>query len=257
MILAKRVAIVLAVLAVAVPASVGAGIFANCGICGLNFGFGISCNCRPCMGCHMPPPACACPAPAPMLPAPVSMRPIVQTQYRQEQFVTYRDVPRTQVRREAFVEQVPVTVMMSQTRYRDVAFQVTERVAEAHTRMVPVQHVNYVPSCSRPVSVGCSGAGPILGTSYAPPPASPAFAGAIPQAVPTAVTPISPSASLPTLPPIIISPYGQGPAVPAYPDIPATDNWETIRPRTPSRPTSGSSLFRPAPSAATVWQSSF
>jgi hypothetical protein len=252
MVPAKRVAVVLAVLAVAVPATVGAGIFAHCGICGLNFGFGLGCGCGPCGMCHMPRPACVCPAP--VLPAPVSMVPVTQTHFRQEQFVTYRDVPRTEIRREAFVEQVPVTVMVSQTRFRDVAYQVTQRVAETHSRMVPVQTVNYAPGCSAPVSAACSGPA-VIGTAFAPSPA--AYAETIPYAVPTAVTPLTPSAGIPTLPPITVSPYGTSPVVPAYPDGPATDSWETIRPRTPSHPTSGNSLFRPAPSAATVWQSSF
>ena len=76
-----------------------------------------------------------------------TLRPVVQTQYRQEQYLTYRDVPTVQVRREAYVENVPVTTyqqvtetvyvpqqvtkvvpqttLQAQTRYRDVAYSST------------------------------------------------------------------------------------------------------------------------------------
>lgn len=256
--LVKRVVVLIGVLSVAVPATSWAclpGLF-----CGMPFGH---CICPPCVTCHLPPPSCVCVVPVvpviPVVPVQTTLRPVVQTQYRQEQVVTYRDVPTIQHRREAFIEQVPVTayervtetvyvpqqvtkmvprtVMQPQTRYRDVAYQVNQRVAETHTRLVPQQTVSYVPEVRQAAS--CAGSfGP---TSYAPPAA--------------------PAAAIPTMPPISVSPSGSHVTVPQYPDIPATNtSWQTIAPRAQSNlapPSPARGVFRPAPSAAAVWQSRF
>ena len=138
------------VVAVVLPASSPAGVYFN-----LGFGFG-------CTGCRRPAMNCVCPPPAPICP-PV---PVLQQSYVPQQFVSYEDVPRIEYRRQAFTEQVPVTtyehvtetvyvpqqvtrtvprtVMTEQTRYRDVAFQTTQRIARTHTRMVP-QTIGFTP----------------------------------------------------------------------------------------------------------------
>lgn len=274
MTLVKRVAVMIGVLSVAVPATSWAclpGLF-----CGMPFGH---CICPPCVTCHLPPPSCICVVPVvpviPVVPVQTTLRPVVQTQYRQEQVVTYRDVPTIQHRREAFIEQVPVTayervtetvyvpqqvtkmvprtVLQPQTRYRDVAYQVNQRVAETQTRLVPQQTVSYVPEVRQAAS--CAGSfGP---TSYIPPAA--------------------PAAAIPTMPPITVSPgrvsenpaftpgrVSENPAytpVPQYPDVPTTNtSWQTIAPRAQSNlapPSPARGAFRPAPSAAAVWQSRF
>lgn len=249
-----------AVVAIVIPATSMAGLFGPCGFCGLPFA---SCFCAPCHVCHLAPAACLCPAPVYQ----TGLRPVVQTQYRQEQVVTYRDVPRTQVRREAFVEQVPVTayeqvtetvyvpqqvtkmvprtVLQAQTRYRDVAYQVTERVAQTETRLVPQATIGYVPQL--PAVAGCNTCG-ATAPSFLP-------AAAVPAAVPSA----SPTTVIPSMPPIRVTPGETHQTVPEYDDV----EWQTIRPRNKSTPVQksppvrGASMFRPAPSAATVWQSRF
>lgn len=265
----RNLLVAAAVVAVVLPATSLAGLFGPCGFCGLSFS---SCFCPPCQMCHHAPAACACPQPVYQ----TGLRPVVQTQYRQEQVVTYRDVPRTEMRREAYVEQVPVTtyeqvtetvyvpqqvtrsvprtVMQPQTRYRDIAYQVTERVAQTETRLVPQQTVGLVPEM-RPVA-GCNTCGA----------ASAAFVPATvtPYPVPATVPAAVPSATIPSMPAIQVSPHGTHQHethqhVPAYDDV----EWQTIRPRNkpapahPTPPVRGASHFRPAPSAATVWQSRF
>jgi hypothetical protein len=169
--------------------------------------------------------------------------------------VTYQDVPRTEIRREAYVEQVPVTtyervtetvyvpqqvtklvprtVMQAQTRYRDVAVQVTDRVARTHMLFTP-----------QPVA-GCGTCG-----------SAPLFA-------PAAIAPSAPAAPaanavIPTMPTIQMTPRDTHTEVPEYDDA----GWQTVRPRRPSSsptrsgpPVRGTSFSRPAPTAATVWQS--
>ena len=78
----------------------------------------------------------------------------------------------------------------------------------------------------------------------------------MPAAAPTIMAPSS--SVIPSMPAISISPYGTPGAVPQYDDV----NWSNVRPRTAPAPSSyapvrGTSLFRPAPSAATVWQARF
>ena len=242
------------VVAVVLPASSPAGVYFN-----LGFGFG-------CTGCHRPAMNCACPPPAPICP------PVLQQGYVPQQVVSYEDVPHIEYRRQTYTEQVPVTtyeqvtetvyvpqqvtravprtVMTEQTRYRDVAFQTTQRVARTHTRMVP-QTIGF-----SPVSPGgCSSCGETsLGLT---PTAVPAYPSVLPASAPTIMAPSN--AAIPSMPAISISPYASPAAVPQYDDV----NWSTVRPRSAPTPSSshapvrGTSLFRPAPSAATVWQSRF
>lgn len=252
------------VVAVVLPASSFAGVYFH-----LGFGFG-------CGGCHRPPMQCACPAPAPICPP---AGPVFQQSYVPQQVVSYQDVPRIEYRRQAYTEQVPVTtyeqvaetvyvpqqvtrtvprtVMTQQTRYRDVAVQTTERVARTHTQMVPQTTIGFSP-VSHPG--GCSSCGETsLGLA---PLGVPQYGSVLPAAAPTIMAPtiMAPSHSaIPSMPAISISPYDTPTAVPQYDDV----NWSTVQPRTapiPGRtgaPIRGTSLFRPAPTAATVWQSRF
>lgn len=73
------------------------------------------------------------------------MRPVMQTTLQPQQVVTYQQVPQIQYQRQAYVEQVPVTVYQPQVRYRDVAVQVNQVVAQTQTQMIPRQTVQYVP----------------------------------------------------------------------------------------------------------------
>lgn len=247
------------VVAVVLPASSFAGAYFH-----LGFGFG-------CTGCRRPPMQCACPAPMPVCPP---AGPVLQQSYVPQQVVSYEDVPRIEYRRQAYTEQVPVTtyeqvaetvyvpqqvtrtvprtVMTQQTHYRDVAFQTTERIARTHTQMVPQTTIGF-----RPVSApgGCSSCGETsLGLA---PTAAPHYHSVLPAAAPTIMAPTQ--SAIPSMPAISISPYDTPHAVPQYDDV----NWSTVQPRiapTPSStgiPARGASMFRPAPTAATVWQSRF
>lgn len=271
------------VVAVVLPASSLAGAYFNlgfglgCGGCGFSLS---SCLCAPCLGCRRPPMGCACPPPAPVCPP---AGPVFQSSYVPQQFVSYEDVPRVEYRRQAFTEQVPVTtyeqvaetvyvpqqvmrtvprtVLTEQTRYRDVAFQTTERIARTHTRMIPRTTIGFAPVRA---PGGCSSCGE---TSFGHAPmASPAYPSVLPTAAPTIMAPSN--AAIPSMPTMSVSPYGvpnaasphgaHG-AVPQYDDV----NWSNVRPRSAPTPSSshapvrGASMFRPAPSAATVWRSRF
>lgn len=111
-------------------------------------------------------------APRPIVAPPVMIAPVcpqVQTSYRQEHYVTYQPVTRTQVRREAVAVTVPVTTqkqvtvdeggyqmvwvpklrtktvaetkLQQQVQYRDVPYQVVENVPRVQTRLVPQRTV--------------------------------------------------------------------------------------------------------------------
>lgn len=252
------------VVAVVLPASSFAGAYFH-----LGFGFG-------CTGCYRPPMQCACPAPAPICPP----APVLRQSYVPQQVVSYEDVPRIEYRRQAYTEQVPVTtyeqvaetvyvpqqvtrtvprtVMTQQTRYHDVAFQTTERIARTHTQMVPQTTIGFRPV---PAPGGCSSCGETsLGLA---PMAAPQYRSVLPAAAaPTIMAPtiVAPAhGGIPSMPAISISPYDAPGAVPQYDDV----HWSNVRPRTAPIPGStgvpvrGASLFRPAPTAATVWQSRF
>src|SRR5690606_7167450 len=69
---------------------------------------------RCCRKCTRPMPECCCPpvvAPVvtPAVVPQTTLQPVVETRYRQESVVTHRDVVETHVRREAYLETVPVT----------------------------------------------------------------------------------------------------------------------------------------------------
>lgn len=114
--------------------------------------------CRTCGQCQQ-----HCPCQATM--------PIVETRYRQIPQVSYQDVVQTQYRQEAFLENVPVTAYRKITvdegsyqriwvpkivakqvpyttqqqriGYRSVPYQVTRRIPQVSTRLVPEQTVRY------------------------------------------------------------------------------------------------------------------
>lgn len=96
----------------------------------------------------LPPTTCCAPA----------LQPMVHTHLRPQQIVTYQDIPRTTIRREAVQVQVPVTtyrqmtvtvpqtVMQQQVQYREIPVQTTERVQQVRTVLVPEQQIRYVQS---------------------------------------------------------------------------------------------------------------
>jgi len=237
--------VVAAVVAIAVvlPASSLAGFYFNvgfglgCGGCGLSLA---SCLCPPCFACHQPRPACVCPQPvAPVLP-PTSCAPSVQIQRQayieQVPVTTYQQVTDTVYVPQQVTRTIPRTVMTQQTRFRDVAVQTMQPMAQP---FAPV------------MSAGCSSCGGSQ-VGFAPTAIS-GYPGVAPT--PTSIAP-GPYA-VPSMPSISVSPYAD-PAVPQYDDV----SWSNVRPRTPTpsrihAPVRGTSLFRPAPSAATVWQSRF
>lgn len=259
--LAKKVIVIVATAAAVLPLTARecrSGIGFNVGVwgpCG-GGGVGLDFSLCPWLFCHQPPPfyggyggygcggsgcggygcggygcgGCGCGTPA-VVPSP-TMAPtsyIPQTQIRREAYVenvpvtTFQPVSRTVYVPQQVTEMVPQTAYQPQLRYRDVAYQTLQPVV-ATPQFVP-QPVSY----AQPLSPSC---------------AAPTMSGAIP-----------------TMPSITVSPYGTTNAVPTYPDAPsANSNWSTIGPRTsatPADPTSyrRSSMFRPAPSAARVQQS--
>lgn len=103
-----------------------------------------------CDHCQQPMAACHC----------VQTRPVVQTQYRQEQVTVYRDVAETQYREERYSETVPQTtyenVTVDEGRYQMVwvSKPVTRQVAktsftqQVKTRTIPVTVMKRVPEVS-------------------------------------------------------------------------------------------------------------
>lgn len=199
------------------------------------------------------------------------LQPMVQTMLQPQQVISYQTVPQIQYQRQTYVENVPVvsyqnvtvdeggyqmvwvprpvqkqvaqTVLQPQVRYRDVAVQVNQQVAQVHTQLVPQQTLSYVPQTvqvgtqytAQPMIGWQPGGVPVMGAypavpvtsalpSYAPVPSS---AGSINRLVP------QPQSTDPT--------PGAG-----------SDHWSTIRQRQGSAaPITTSGL----PSAAAVWQS--
>jgi hypothetical protein len=246
--LAKKVIVIVATAAAVLPLTARecrSGIGFNIGAwgpCG-GGGVGLDFSLCPWLFCHQPPPfyggygcgGCGCGTPA-VVPQP-TIAP--QTSY----------IPQTQIRREAYVENVPVTTFQPVTRTVYVPQQVTEMVPQTayqpQMRYRDVAYQTLQPVVAAPVQ-------------FAPQPVSYAQPVAPSCAAPT--TPTSASA-IPTMPSITVSPYGTTNPVPRYPDTPsASSDWSTIGPRSSSTtadPTSyrRSSMFRPAPSAARVQQS--
>ncbi|MCA9082113.1 MAG: hypothetical protein KDA58_16245 [Planctomycetaceae bacterium] len=149
-------------------------------------------------------PACGCQTPI----VQQQLRPVVETQMRQQQVMTYQDVVKTQIRREQQVVSVPVTTtrqvtvdqggykmvwvpnlvtknvtettVQQQVQVRDVPVQVVERIPQVQTQLVPQRVVRYVPETRVVYGYG---------------PGAVAYAPVIPSATPLAVQPIPQAAS--------------------------------------------------------------
>ena len=232
-----------AVIAVAVvlPTSTVAGIYFN-----LGFGIGCggcgrprpSCLCPPCFRCHSAPSNCVCPPAAPVIP---STTYVPQTEIRRQAYIehvpvtTYEEVTQTVYVPRQVTRTVPRTVMTQQTRYRDVAVQSYRPTLTQFAPAAP--------------AVGCN----TCGENHL---------GFAPSAVPgyPSILPASAPAVIPSMPAITVSPYASPALVPEYDDV----GWRDVYPRSHrashrhSRGSiRGASMFRPAPSAAAVWQSRF
>lgn len=241
-------------------------------------------------------------------------RPVVQTHLRAQQVTTFRDVTETHVRNETVVENVPTTtyrsvtvdeggyqmvwvpkpvtkqvaqtVVQQQVKTRSVPYQVTRRIPQISTQLVPVQTVHHVtetvpmpmtamavpaPLFIPPMAASCNTCG--SPTTAGLPYLAPQIGYASPF-VPQAAT----TASIPTMPAITV-PLPQTALAPA----PATNYSEVDQLQTvPARGASANrartsesggsqavptpmdeanhgqrrtSMFVPAPSAATVWNS--
>lgn len=226
-----------------------------------------------CATCDMPQAQCTC----------TQTRPVVQTELRQQQVTTYRDVTETHVRNETIVQNVPITtcknvtvdeggyqmvwvprpvtkqvaqtVIQQQTAVRAVPYQVTRRVPQISTQLVPVQTVHHVTenvpmmamAMPAPIPVAtassCNTCGnsmtsmapqyplPTYGAAYMPPaqayiPQPQAYLQPAPMA-PNA------SASIPTMPAISV-PLPQTALSPSPTPDSSTEQWQTI----PTRPSS-------------------
>jgi hypothetical protein len=153
-----------------------------------------------------------------------TVHPVVETRYRQENFMTCRTECRSACRQEAYCETVPTTcienvtrdegcyqmvwvpkpvtrqvaktVYQQRTAYRSVPYQYTVQVPQMNTRVVPEQSVRYVqrtqtfvepmqPTCAQPLF------GPAPQAAAYPPPITPNCAVpdcAVPQVAPTPVS---------------------------------------------------------------------
>lgn len=175
------------------------------------------------------------------------LQPVVQTHLQPQQFTTYRDVAVTQYRQEQFTTQVPVTTMQQVTRdegqyqmvwvprmvthqvptttyqtqigYRTVPYQVTQRVAQVETRMVPQQTVQYIPR----TTIGCNTC----------PSAAIYQQACLPSVGYGVAAPAAPSAStVPGAPPVQSTVTPQQPVVPEPPaETSMHSDWQTVEPR--------------------------
>jgi hypothetical protein len=247
-----------------------------------------------CETCEMPHARCGC----------SQTRPVVQTQLRAQQVTTYRDVTETHIRNESVVENVPSTtyrnvtvdegnyqmvwvpkpvtkqvaqtVVQQQMKTRAVPYQVTRRVPQISTQLVPVQTVQHITETvpfSMPIAAAscnsCGHSSTAMGLSY--PSHQLGYAPSFVQAAPM-------TASIPTMPAITV-PLPQAALAPTPITAESSaEQWQTIPARGSSESRSRSyespssravptpmdeasqtprrtSMFVPAPSAATVWNS--
>jgi hypothetical protein len=258
-----------------------------------------------CETCELPHAQCSC----------TQTRPVIQTQLRAQQVTTFRDVTETHVRNETTVENIPSTtyhnvtvdeggyqmvwvpkpvtkqiaqtVMQQQVKTRAIPYQVTRRVPQVSTQLVPVQTVHHITetvpvqlpitalAIPAPIAISAVAAScdPCGGPSMAMPYLSTQI-GYSPSFVPAAPV----TASIPTMPAITV-PLPQTALAPA-PSVapPISEQWQTVPARGPSversrnydspassavptpmdeanRGTRRTSMFVPAPTAATVWNS--
>lgn len=230
--LAKKLIVIVAVTGVMLPLTARecmSGVGFNIGAWGPCGGAGVGLNLSlfpPCLYCNQPPPfggcgGCGCGMPT-VVPQPTI---VPQASY----------VPQTQIRREAYIENVPVTTLQPVTRTVYVPQQVTEMVPQTvyqpQMRYRDVAYQTLQPVIATPLPIT-----PYQPASYTQPVA------------PSCAAPTGTSAGIPTMPSITVSPYGTSNPVPQYRDVPSASS---------ASPTSArrSSMFRPAPSAARVQQS--
>ena len=231
-------------------------------------------------------------------------RPVVTTQLRPQSVTTFRDVTETQMQQKQVVENVPVTTtknvtvdeggfqmvwvpkpvtkqvaettLQQQVKTVSVPVQVTRRVPQMATQMVPVQSVQYVTehvpvqamAIARPACSTCGNSQAFGMPLFAPQIGyAPAY-----QAVPyaTAVIPQTPVSTIPAQQTASISVPAYQPTAPVQQEtVPARSTpepYETVPPRggvpipkdeaasTPA-PARKTSMFNGVPSAAAVWQS--
>ena len=240
-----------------------------------------------------------CDSPGPINCTISQTRPVVTTQLRPQQVTTFCDVTETQVRQKQIVENVPITTcknvtvdeggyqmvwvpkpvtkqvaqttIQQQIKTVSVPVQVTRRIPQVATQMVPVQSVQYVTD-QVPVSMtamadpGCSSCG--QRRAFATPLFAPQF-GALPSVYQPA--PYM-SASIPSMPAITIpSPQTASVLTPSYQSTlkrteafsasSTSEAYETVPARSvptpkdePSVPARKTSMFTGVPSAAAVWQ---
>lgn len=173
---------------------------------------------------------------------------VSQMQYVPRQTVTYRDVPQTQFRQEAYTATVPVTTYQQVTQYRSVPYQTVTRIPQVSTQYVP--QVTAAAPCN-PCMTGLS---------------TPTYGYGSTASLPYGMAPLAQpqTAYVPEYPYPV-----------AQPQADATSDWQTVPRRQAQEPTTAiqqmgyspayspafdgqpgpQSLFRPAPSAATAWQS--
>jgi len=238
------------------------------------------CNCGPTFTPQPAPSSSDGPLLAPAIPSAYHYAPTpVCTTLQPRQVTTYRNVPTVEYRREAYVENVPVTtyeqitvprtVYQPQTRYRDVAYTVNRQVAQTHTEYVRQPSVSYawpVPTASAPGAIGSQPTAYSLTPQSISPAYSPSsfrapYAGPARDVVPTPIA----------LPP---SRPASSQAATLQPPQPYAENsWQTVPQRQAEESTGieqmsgyspayspppvkpSRSMFQPAPSAASVWQS--
>lgn len=223
-------------------------------------------------------------------------RPVVTTHLQAQQVTTFADVAETQVCHKQVVENIPVTssktvtvdeggyqmvwvpkpvtkqvqqtTIQQQVKTVAVPVQVTRRVPQISTRMVPFQSVQYVqetvPVQATAFASSCDtcNSGPALGMQFAPT----TIGVATPRFQPAPYS----SAMIPTMPAMTV-PSGGYPAISSTPQFqPATPVAPTPRPSpyeetVPARsvpapreeatvPARKTSMFTGVPSAAAAWQ---
>lgn len=194
---------------------------------------------HPCCAPAIPIDPCGVCGPAMQPVFQTQLRPVTQTTLVPQQVVTYQTVPQIQYQRQAYIEQVPVTTWQNVTRYRDVAVQVNQQVAQVQTQLVPQQTLGYIPETR---AIGMQYTGPqIVGWNGGLP-----IYGSVPL---TAGLPIAAQSGEPVPEPIDALPTGSTNPTSQYMQGASGNEWSTIRQRS-----QGTSAAQP-PSAATVWQS--
>ncbi|MEX0704339.1 MAG: hypothetical protein WD069_19720 [Planctomycetales bacterium] len=210
----------------------------------------------PCGTCARPAAQCTCHA----------ARPVVETRYRQENVVTYRNVAETQYRQEAHVERVPVvkheqvtvdeggyqlvwvpkpvTRAVARTEcedrvvYRTVPQTVVRQVPEVSTRLVPEQTVRHVPQTFTTAYVATPCVDDCAPVAAAPPVAN----CAVPRETVTLREPVpAPRAAGVELERPVPYPTPDPTSSRGY------DDWSTIPSRTSSRGGASTSSYDPIP----------